>query len=221
MRRAVLRLASPTICPRSLMSRAPLRRPPSVPRSVILPSCQMNAWPRIGFAVRLPPITWPRLLIARTLLDAPPSVPSCVFFPSCQRNAPPPTIWPCSLMSTAAPGPMSVITQCARVALTTRPRSRGAPRALRAAGKTYASAASESSLPPCAAQCIRGVADSAYRNDEPVFRPRGVAEPPRKLGDHARPGGVGRPDRRSLIRGVIRRRRKQAANPHQPLQRLT
>ena len=99
----------PTTWPRSLIARAPLPRPPRVPRSVILPFCQRKACPLAGLRVRLPPITWPWSLIAAALLSSPPSVPSGVIVPFCQRKARPrlpvplpPTIWPLSLMSTAS-----------------------------------------------------------------------------------------------------------------------
>ncbi len=55
------------IWPRSLIAAAPLSRPPSVPRSVVLPLRQRNAC-CVPFAVPLPPTTSPCSLIAEAML---------------------------------------------------------------------------------------------------------------------------------------------------------
>ena len=51
-------VAPPTIWPKALMAEAPLEFPPRVPRSVITPFCQRNAWPPAA------PTTWPASLMS-------------------------------------------------------------------------------------------------------------------------------------------------------------
>ncbi len=70
----------PAIWPASLMAMALLKLPPSVPRSIIVPSSQRNAWqlgarpPQPPSDVELKPTTWPRWLMSTAWLNVPPRV---------------------------------------------------------------------------------------------------------------------------------------------------